>query len=72
MLLCAEFRVLQVTLHLSLRNAIDQLSTHLVETAIEVGHSTLARFGCRSRGSQSVDSIRMPAKTDCSGQKTAR
>jgi 4-hydroxythreonine-4-phosphate dehydrogenase len=45
MLLCREFRVLQVTLHLSLRSAIDQLSTSLVETAIEVGHATLTRFG---------------------------
>jgi 4-hydroxythreonine-4-phosphate dehydrogenase len=45
MLLCPEFRVLQVTLHLSLRDAIDRLSTHLVEAAIEVGHATLARFG---------------------------
>ena len=45
MLLCREFRVLQVTLHLSLRSAIDQLSISLVQTAIEVGHATLTRFG---------------------------
>lgn len=45
MLLCREFRVLQVTLHVSLRNAINQLSTPLVEAAIEVGHATLTRFG---------------------------
>jgi 4-hydroxythreonine-4-phosphate dehydrogenase len=45
MLLCPEFRVLQVTLHLSLRDAIDRLSTNLVESAIDVGHVTLARFG---------------------------
>jgi 4-hydroxythreonine-4-phosphate dehydrogenase len=45
MLLCPEFRVLQVTLHLPLRAAIDRLSTSLVETAVEVGHATLLRFG---------------------------
>jgi 4-hydroxythreonine-4-phosphate dehydrogenase len=45
MLLCREFRVLQVTLHLSLRSAIDQLSTSLIQTAIEVGYTTLRRFG---------------------------
>jgi 4-hydroxythreonine-4-phosphate dehydrogenase len=45
MLLCRELRVIQATLHLSLRDAIDRLSTPLVEAAIETGHATLERFG---------------------------
>jgi 4-hydroxythreonine-4-phosphate dehydrogenase len=45
MLLSREFRVLQVTLHLSLRNAIEQISTELIDAAIEVGHTSLIRFG---------------------------
>src|SRR3954469_3157168 len=45
MLLCHELRVIQATLHLSLRDAIDRLSTPLVEAAIETGQATLERFG---------------------------
>jgi len=50
MLLCRELRVIQVTLHLSLRDAIGLLSTPLVEAAIAAGQTTLERFGIlRSR-----------------------
>ncbi len=45
MLLCREFRVVQVTLHVALRAAVDQLTSELVQRAIDVGHATLVRFG---------------------------
>ena len=64
-------KVIHVTTHIGLIDAVDRIEPGLVERTVRRGHEALvARRGARTRSSASAASTRTPARTACSA--TAR
>jgi 4-phospho-D-threonate 3-dehydrogenase / 4-phospho-D-erythronate 3-dehydrogenase len=65
MLMTPKLRVIHVTTHIGLIDAIARIEPGLVERTILRGHEALVRSGIASPASGCAESILMPAKTVC-------
>ena len=61
MLVAPRLRVIHVTTHIGLLDAIARINPGLVERTIERGRDTLVKAGIKTRASASAPSTRMPA-----------
>ena len=66
-----ELRTVLVTIHMSLRQAIDAVTFDAVLETIRIAHAAArALRGRRGRASPSPGSIRMPARAACSATRS--
>ena len=68
MLVAPKLRVIHVTTHIGLLDAIERIDAALVERVIGRAHEALVHSGIAIPGLACAASIRTPAKTDCSGR----
>ena len=67
-----ELRVLLVSIHVPLQQAIASVTMDNELRAIRLAHQACRAFGIPGPGWPWQGSIRMPVKTVCSGTRTAR
>ena len=61
-----ELRVVLVTIHLALRDAIDAVTFEAVLDTLRIAQASALEWGPAARASRWPGSTRMPARTDCS------